>query len=209
MLHHRIFVWSRCFAIAHVCYPTLILNIIVRCDVLSSGLLMFCHFCHVIFLSLSRWFAIALVCSRCFAIAHVCYPTLIFNIIFRCNVSSSCLIFCYHACILSFYMSLCYHAMCYYPLCFSIIVKCNVSSSCLIFCYHVGVFLPYLSLCCHAMSCHLFLLFYHHCWCFYCSIWCFAILSVVFISLTKKHKPTKIYEPNYGCSDSLKGIRKH
>ena len=40
-------------------------------------------------------------------------------------------------------------------------------------------------------------------------IWCFAILIVSFIFLTKKHKPTKIYDPNYGCSDSLKGIRRH
>ena len=109
-----------------------------------------CHLCHDILLYF----------CRCFTIAYVCCPTLIFDIIVRCNVSSSCLIFCYHDNVLSSYMSLCFHVM----------------------------------------SCHPFLLLYHRCW-------CFVILTVAFVFLTKKHKPTKIYESNYGFSDSLKGIR--
>ena len=66
LLPHITFCWftiahsfSRCFTIAHVCYPTLIFNIIVRCDVLSSGLLMFHHLFHVILQSYSRCFTIA------------------------------------------------------------------------------------------------------------------------------------------------------
>ena len=69
--------------------PTLILNIIFRCDVLSSNLLIPRHLFHVIFLSLKRCFTITYVYCWCFAIAHVCYPTLIFNIIVRCDVLSS------------------------------------------------------------------------------------------------------------------------
>ena len=51
----------------------------------------------------------------CFAIAYVFHPTLILDIIVRCNVSSSCLIFCYHADVLSSYLSLCCHAMFCHP----------------------------------------------------------------------------------------------
>ena len=112
MFRHRTFAWSWCFAIAHVCYPTLILNIIVRCDVLSSGLLIFRHLCHVTFLSLSQCFTMAHVCSRCFAIAHVCYPTLILNIIVRYDVLSFVLLMFRHL-----YHFLCsYLADCFYHL---------------------------------------------------------------------------------------------
>ena len=43
-----------------------------------------------------RCFVIAHSFNRCFAIAHVCYPTLILNIIFRCDVLSSGLLMFHH-----------------------------------------------------------------------------------------------------------------
>ena len=109
-----------------------------RCDVLSSDLLIFLHLCHDILLSF----------SRCFAIAHVGYPTLTLNVIVRCVVLS-----------------------------FGVLLSLT--------CYFV-IIQP---------------MFYHLICLMFCHLDCFVVL-------TKKHKPTKIYEPNYGYSDSLKGIRR-
>ena len=52
-------IFCRCFVITYVCYPTFIFDIIVRCNVFSSSLLMYHHLCHVILPSFSRCFAIA------------------------------------------------------------------------------------------------------------------------------------------------------
>ena len=146
--------WSRCFAIAHVCYPTLILNIIVRCDVLSSVLLMSRNLCHDILLSFSRYFAIAYL--------------------FEADVSPS------HMLVILLWLSMSLLGVMFYHLVF----------------LHLW---------------HVTLLLFSRCFTISfvcCFIWCFAILTV-FVVLTKKHKPTRIYEPNYGCSDSLKRIRSH
>ena len=131
------------------------------------------HLCHRILIYLC-W---------CFAVAYVCYPTLIFDIIVKCDVLSSYMICYYHVDVLSSYPIFYYHVY--------------VLSSYPIFCYHADILSSYMSLCCHVMSYRpcfdvlsLLLMFGHF-------IWCFAILIIAFVFLTKKHKSTKICEPNY------------
>ena len=86
------------------CYPTLILNIIVRCDVLSSGLLMFHHLCHDILLSY----------SRCFTITHLfeadVSPSHMFGIVLWFSISLLGVMSCHlvYWCFINFSMIPCY-----------------------------------------------------------------------------------------------------
>ena len=109
MFCHRTFVWSWCFVIAHVGYPTLTLNVIDRCDcfiiwflaifdmlpfnyladVLLSDLFMFFHLYHDTLLSFSLCFTIAYLFEADVSPSHMLVILLWLSMSFvRCNVLS-------------------------------------------------------------------------------------------------------------------------
>ena len=139
---------------------------------------MFFHPCPIISLSFSWCFTIAYDCCRCFATAHVCYPTLILNIIVRCDVLSSQLLMfhnIYHDILLSFcrflhrisLLLMFHHRTCLFLLWFSISLL-GVMFHRLVWYFIIMLTFYHLIWVCVTMRCLVipFLLLYHRCWCF-------------------------------------------
>ena len=188
----------------HPCFGVLSPYLIFcyHADVLSSYLSLCCMWCLIILF--------LMFCHH----ADVLPSLMVFY--HHADVLPSLLILCYHAwCFVIIYDTLWYHAMfCHLLWCFVIlsdmllsyltfVVLSDVLPSCLMFCHLTWCFVILLMFCHHYLICcyltwHLdvMLMFCHLC------------LFVCFAFLTKKHKPTEICEPNYGCSDSFHGIRR-